>query len=186
MDGVAHTSGTHTEKWIEFSLHYIERVADRVQDEVVGVLVHEVVHCYQFNGNGTCPGGLIEGIAGSCLLFQAPPPKKKKQTGDDTRSLDYVRLRSGFAPPHWSKSPGDKWDSGYQNTAYFLAWIEERHGDGTVQKLNFCLKEMEYHKSIFVQLTGESVEKLWKTYCEQLRPAGKLATVGRKLLCSLI
>jgi hypothetical protein len=28
-------------------------------------LVHEVVHCYQYNGKGACPGGLIEGIAGA-------------------------------------------------------------------------------------------------------------------------
>lgn len=38
----------------------------------MGVCVHEMVHCWQWNAKGTCPGGLIEGIA------------------------DYVRLRSGL------------------------------------------------------------------------------------------
>jgi hypothetical protein len=90
MDGVARTSGTPTEKWIEFSLHYIQKVADRVQEEIVGVLVHEVVHCYQFNGNGTCPGGLIEGIAGSSSLSSSLPNQEEET--DDAPS--HTRLRA--------------------------------------------------------------------------------------------
>lgn len=48
-----------------------------IESEIKGVLVHEMVHTMQFNGKGTCPGGLIEGIA------------------------DWVRLRAGLSPPHW-------------------------------------------------------------------------------------
>ncbi|KAF8956075.1 hypothetical protein BDZ97DRAFT_221475 [Flammula alnicola] len=79
MDGVAHTSGSPTHKQIHFSLDYIVDTQDRAEHEITGVLVHEVVHCFQHNANNTCPGGLIEGIA------------------------DYVRLKEGLAPPHWEK-----------------------------------------------------------------------------------
>ena len=64
MDGVAVTFGSESEKVIHFSLDYIKRSKNRAHDEILGVLVHEVVHCYQFDAKGTCPGGLIEGIAG--------------------------------------------------------------------------------------------------------------------------
>ena len=46
------------------------------------------MHCWQYNGLGTCPGGLIEGIA------------------------DYIRLKDGLAPPHWTRG-GKHWDDGY-------------------------------------------------------------------------
>lgn len=64
FDGVAYTSGTREVKEINFSLDWIKASEDRARDEILGVLVHEIVHCYQYNANGTCPGGLIEGIAG--------------------------------------------------------------------------------------------------------------------------
>lgn len=74
MPGVAYTTGTHNEKEIHFSLDYILQSKARAHDEIMGVLVHEVVHCFQHNARGTCPGGLIEGIAGefdcdSALIF---------------------------------------------------------------------------------------------------------------------
>jgi hypothetical protein len=67
MQGVAYTQGSQLDddhKEIHFSTDYIESAASRAQDEIFGVLVHEMVHCFQYNANGTCPGGLIEGIAG--------------------------------------------------------------------------------------------------------------------------
>jgi hypothetical protein len=64
MNGVAYTFGDAEHKKIHFSLNYIHDSAHRARDEVLGVLTHEVVHCYQYNAQGTCPGGLIEGVAG--------------------------------------------------------------------------------------------------------------------------
>lgn len=58
------TFGSETMKEIHFSLDHIKRSKNRARDEIMGVLVHEVVHCYQYDAKGTCPGGLIEGIAG--------------------------------------------------------------------------------------------------------------------------
>jgi Peptidase of plants and bacteria len=71
MDGVAYTTGSEHAKEIHFSCQHIVNCADRCADEIRGVLVHEVVHCFQYNGQGTCPGGLIEGIAGAVpFLFE--------------------------------------------------------------------------------------------------------------------
>ncbi|KAG2354004.1 peptidase of plants and bacteria-domain-containing protein [Suillus spraguei] len=63
--GVAYTFGTHETKEINFSLDWIKSLEACSQDEILGVLVHEVVHCYQYNAKNTCPGGLIEDIAGA-------------------------------------------------------------------------------------------------------------------------
>lgn len=71
MDGVAITFGTHSAKTIHFSLDHIKRSSQRAHDEIMGVLVHEVVHCYQFNAQDTCPGGLIEGIAGKSFFLRS-------------------------------------------------------------------------------------------------------------------
>ena len=69
MDGVANTSGTRTHKEIRLSLDYVLKTRERAADEITGVLVHEVVHCFQYDARGTCPGGLIEGVAGAlCVL----------------------------------------------------------------------------------------------------------------------
>jgi hypothetical protein len=64
MNGVATASGNAEHKKIHFSLDYIRDTADRAHDEILGVLTHEVVHCYQYTAQGTCPPGFVEGIAG--------------------------------------------------------------------------------------------------------------------------
>ena len=72
MDGVAYTFGSEIYKEIHFSLDHIRNSESRAKDEILGVLVHEMVHCYQYNGQGKCPGGLIEGIAGLADLSHSP------------------------------------------------------------------------------------------------------------------
>ncbi|THV01455.1 plant basic secretory protein [Dendrothele bispora CBS 962.96] len=131
--GVAHTFGTPSNpfefKEIHFSLNHIlnthnnfkgsiEDKDKRTLEEIKGVLTHELVHCYQWNAKGSCPGGLIEGIA------------------------DFIRLKASLAPPHWnpshrpSQGKGDKWDAGYEKTAFFLDWIDQRQRQrqGQVQR----------------------------------------------------
>ncbi|PQE33254.1 plant Basic Secretory protein [Rutstroemia sp. NJR-2017a WRK4] len=87
MEGVAYTTGSDLDndhKEIHFSLDYIQHSisSERKKHEIMGVLTHEMVHCYQYNAFGTCPGGLIEGIA------------------------DWVRLNAELSPPHWKKEAG--------------------------------------------------------------------------------
>ena len=152
MDGVAYTVGKEIDddhKEIHFSLDYIEKVssnsAGRQKHEIQGVLVHEMVHCWQWNAQGTCPTGLIEGIA------------------------DFVRLKAGLDPPHWEKVKPGSWDSGYQHTAYFLEWLEGLKGEGTVKRLNQLLRGTKYvEEKFWIDLVGQSVQDLWQGYKESM------------------
>lgn len=148
MGGVAYTTGTELDdehKEIHFSLEYIDGISSRTPGrdahEIQGVLVHEMVHAWQWNAIGTAPGGLIEGIA------------------------DFVRLKAGLSPPHWRKEAGEKWDAGYQYTGYFLEWIEDKWGEGSVRKINATLKGEKYEEDVFWdKLFGEKVQDLWEKY----------------------
>jgi hypothetical protein len=149
MDGVAYTTGLDLDndhKEIHFNTSYIESIPlSRAKEEMMGVITHEMVHCWQHNASGTAPGGLIEGIA------------------------DWVRLKARLAPPHWKRVADGKWDSGYERTAYFLEWLEEvKCGKGTVRKINEGLRECgKYHEEEFwMMYCGMSVEKLWGEYKE--------------------
>ncbi|KAM0328009.1 hypothetical protein ACHAQA_005408 [Verticillium albo-atrum] len=150
MPGVAYTTGSDLDsdhKEIHFSLTYIAGIpADRRAAEITGVLAHEMVHCYQWNAHGTCPGGLIEGVA------------------------DWVRLRCRLSPPHWKRETGGQWDGGYQHTAYFLDYLEGRFGDGTVRRLNEKLRTDRYQeKGFWTELLGRPVEQLWGDYADKVK-----------------
>lgn len=150
MGGVAYTTGTNLDdehKEIHFSLDYIAAISEeRVREEIIGVIVHEMVHVWQWNGLGAAPGGLIEGVA------------------------DFVRLKAGYSPPHWKRAPGVKWDAGYQHTAYFLEWLEQVYGTGKVMAINEKLKGVKYDEEPFWKdLFGHSVGKLWDTYKEEMQ-----------------
>jgi hypothetical protein len=178
--GVAYTTGTELDddhKEIHLSLPYITHCknsaakADPVH-ELAGVLTHELVHCYQHTSPPDSakgekdipnpPGGLIEGIA------------------------DFVRLKAGLSPPHWTRPTSSsqrekKWDAGYQHTAYFLAWIEDVWaGEGAVGMLNDRLFRVGYigegekdeangHEGGFWKsLFGLEVAQLWDEYGQWL------------------
>lgn len=173
MPGVAHTTGSEIYKEIHFSLEHIVNSAARAKDEINGVLTHEVVHCFQHNGHGTAPGGLIEGIAG---LFSSPFTPFTFQflyfaynpTNPSPPHTDYVRLRSSLAPPHWHRRPSHRWDEGYDCTAYFLDWLDTKYGPGVVSNLNLALRERTYDERVWKEVVGKNVGKLWKRYCDFL------------------
>lgn len=150
MDGVAYTVGNDLDddhKEIHFSLDYIHKItAARKTHEIMGVLTHEMVHCYQYNGFGSAPGGLIEGIA------------------------DWVRLNANLGPPHWRKDGTGDWDGGYDKTAYFLEYLEQRFGKGTVRRVNEKLRISKYEqKRFWTECCGRPVEQLWGDYGEAVR-----------------
>ncbi|KAG8167491.1 hypothetical protein KVR01_003180 [Diaporthe batatas] len=163
MDGVAYTKGTDLDgdhKEIHLSLGYVKgirRAAPAILGdaagayEIEGVLVHELVHCFQHNGRGACPGGLVEGIA------------------------DWVRLGARLGPPHWRRDAvPDRWDQGYERTAYFLDWLEGRFGRGTVRRMNEALRVREYKESEFwTGLFGHEVDVLWEEYLKTLKKGGR-------------
>ncbi|CAI7628233.1 unnamed protein product [Penicillium glandicola] len=162
--GVAYTTGTELDdahKEIHVSLPYIQHCTsgpsakDDPLHELVGVLTHELVHCYQHtaplsssednNNIPRPPGGLIEGIA------------------------DFVRLKAGLEPPHWKRPLSaaerpPKWDMGYQHTAYFLAWLEDiRVGRGAVGMLNDRLLRVGYVGEGEEENVGEQGIPFWKS-----------------------
>lgn len=156
MNGVAYTTGSELDsdhKEIHFSLDYIhKKSAEGRANEIVGVLTHEMVHCYQYNAFGTCPGGLIEGIA------------------------DWVRLNANLGPPHWKKEATGKWDAGYERTGYFLEYLEQRFGEGTVRRINEKLRISKYEeKRFWTECCGRPVEQLWGDYGKALEREKKEA-----------
>jgi hypothetical protein len=149
MGGVAYTTGKDFDddhKEIHFSTDYINDIAEeRKKEEMLGVIRHEMVHCWQWNAYGTAPGGLIEGIA------------------------DWVRLKSNFVPPHWKQESDGDWDAGYQHTGYFLDYLENTFGEGSVRKVNESLRGKKYHDGeLWEDLFGKKVDKLWEDYGKQL------------------
>lgn len=206
-DGVAYTSGTDLDsdhKEIHFNLNYITGIKGEPRHEILGVICHELVHCFQWNAQGTCPGGLIEGIADWVsevnIQFQSALPGSKKFSmtaelmiffpskawsrkwsrlitlGRLLRcmltELGYqVRLRANLGAKHWNEDPDDKWDAGYQDTGYFLDYLERRFGDGTVRKFNGCLRAGKYdEKKLFKDCCeGHRVKDLWKDYKEDFK-----------------
>jgi Peptidase of plants and bacteria len=157
MGGVAYTTGVELDddhKEIHFSVEYISKIPQpRLADEILGVLTHEVVHCYQYNAHGTCPGGLIEGIA------------------------DWVRLNSNLSPPHWKREASGEWDAGYHHTAYFLEYLEQRYGGGTISRMNEKLRTDRYkEKQFWTELLGRPIGQLWEDYAEDLKKENGILT----------
>lgn len=147
LDGVAYTTGSELDeehKEIHLSVEYIDKIdSKRKKCEIEGVVMHELVHCFQYNGLGTAPSGLIEGIA------------------------DFVRLKAGLAPPHWesvNKKEGS-WDAGYERTAFFLVYLETIYGHNTLRRVNEKLRVEKYEeKKFWRDLFDVPVEKLWEGY----------------------
>lgn len=151
MGGVAYTTGIELDddhKEIHFSLDYIKGINTRDPGseaaEVRGVLVHEMVHCWQWNGKGSAPTGLTEGIA------------------------DYVRLKAGLDPSRWKREVGGQWDAGYQHTAFFLDWVEGKMGRGSVRRINESLRVEKYEDGLWERLFGKEVKVLWGEYQAEL------------------
>ncbi|CAF1706176.1 uncharacterized protein LOC106442411 [Brassica napus] len=132
-NGVAYNTNSGSE--IHFNAGYLAGFSGDVKREFTGVIYHEVVHSWQWNG----PGGLIEGIA------------------------DYVRLKAGYAPGHWvGPGGGDRWDQGYDVTARFLDYCNDLR-NGFVAELNKKMRS-GYSDSFFVDLLGKDVNQLWREY----------------------
>ncbi|TQV94801.1 plant Basic Secretory protein [Cordyceps javanica] len=151
MDGVAYTTGSELDgdhKEVHFSTRHVDNQApERLRGELYGVVAHELVHCFQHDGRGTCPGGLVEGVA------------------------DWVRLRCGHVPPHWKPRADDgrAWDAGYETTAYFLDYLERQCGEGTVRRINAKLHSERYDQDKFwPDLFGSTVDELWATYAASI------------------
>lgn len=148
IPGVAHSTRSSINddhKEIHISFDYIRDIPsqppDRRGDDIQRVLVREMVHCWQWNANGTAPSGLLTGIA------------------------DFVRLKAGLGLPSWNKECGGDWDAGFHHTAYFLEWLENTRGVGSVRKINDRLGQGKYiEKDLWKDLFEKDVCELWEDY----------------------
>jgi hypothetical protein len=149
MDGVAYTTGRDFDddhKQIYISTKYISHVPEsRQKEEIMGVLVHEMVHAWQHSGFGSAPVGLTEGVA------------------------DWVRLKAGYAPPHWKRHGDCEWDAGYERTGYFLEWLEKEHGVDVVRRINEGMRGCKYDgDKLWKDCCGRSVKEMWEEYKKSL------------------
>jgi hypothetical protein len=113
--------------------------------EDIDVVTHEVMHIVQDYGESVGPGWLTEGIA------------------------DYARNKFGVNNPaaKWSLpefKPTQNYDNAYRVTARFLYWIEEKKKPGIVKELDSQMRKHTYTDNAWKQLTGKTVDELWKEY----------------------
>ncbi|MBE9583200.1 secretory protein [Mucilaginibacter sp. JRF] len=113
----------------------------------IDVVTHEVMHIVQGYGETNGPWWVTEGIA------------------------DYARYKFGIANAagNWTLpeyKATQKYDNSYRITARFLAWIEAKVKKGTVKKLDDVMRRHAYNDNTWKDITGYSVEDLWKKYSE--------------------
>ncbi len=112
----------------------------------LGVIVHELTHVVQQYHHPE-PGWLVEGMA------------------------DYVRFyfyepmaRRPHIPP-----AGHHYTDGYQMAAEFLQFVATHYNSNLVRLLNVKLRDGTYHDTLFRQLTGHSLQELWRIFTRKWR-----------------
>lgn len=113
--------------------------------EDIDVVTHEVMHIVQDYGDSSGPGWLTEGIA------------------------DFARNQFGVnnAAAKWGfpdYKPTQNYDNAYRVTARFLYWVQEKVKPGIVKVLDKQMREHTYTDDSFKNLTGKTVDELWKDY----------------------
>lgn len=141
--------------------------------KIASTLFHELVHVFQHRFakphvlthegglkalRNFPPKGLVEGIA------------------------DFVPLMSGRAWPAPQRPRSSThlraWNAGYEETAYFLEWLElVRFGKGTVGMINDRIMKVGYVRKgkdeFWKSLFGVSVKQLWKEYGRHVNLMGR-------------
>src|SRR5688572_13880302 len=111
----------------------------------IDVVTHEVMHIVQSYGRGAGPGWLTEGIA------------------------DYVREKYGVdnATGKWALPKYDTshaYTKSYRITARFLLWLEKNVSSTIVDELDARLRNHTYKPETWQELTGKTLDELWKAY----------------------
>ena len=117
--------------------------------EDIDVVTHEVMHIVQDykDQDPGCPGWLTEGIA------------------------DYVRyvygvnnLKGGWKLPDFK--PSQNYTNAYRVTARFLLWVQTHKNPHIVDKLDNAARAGNYTPELWVKLTRETVDQLWRDYSD--------------------
>jgi len=115
--------------------------------EDIDVITHEVMHIVQDYGDSNGPGWLTEGIA------------------------DYARYKFGVNndAAKWKLpdyKPTQNYTDAYRVTARFLLWMEEKVKPGIVKQLDSQMREHTFTDNTWQQLTGKTLDELWKSYVQ--------------------
>ncbi len=111
----------------------------------IDVVTHEGMHVVQSYPGGAGPGWITEGVA------------------------DYVRHKMGVnnKAGNWSLTPfrdSHHYTNAYRITARFFVWIESKHGNDFVKKLDNAMRTKTYTEAFWKEQTGKTVDELWDTY----------------------
>ena len=110
--------------------------------DILGLLYHEVTHTVQHSkASGRHVGAFNEGVA------------------------DLIRLRMLEGRV---SEPGEDWQAGYQPMAYFVDWLDHRYLDFLYRYNMSRSKGPKWSVEVIRELTGKSVEALWREYQESL------------------
>ncbi len=119
----------------------------REHPEDIGMLTHELTHVVQAYPNGQ-PGWFTEGFADYTRLVYGP----KEQV--DWSLPEKLTDKQSYT------------DS-YRTTARFFQWLDEKH-PGVLDKLHRNMQRDEFKVEQFTELTGKSVDDLWKECVAEL------------------
>ncbi len=87
-----------------------------------------------------------------------------------------MRLRGGLGATHWKKEgEGGGWEDGYDTTAVFFNWIQRELGD-VLQEINARLDTRKWDDGWWQEITGSSIQALWKTYKKKTTKGGEDTT----------
>jgi hypothetical protein len=111
--------------------------------EDIGVVAHELMHIVQ--NYLSAPSWITEGIADYARYYY----------GAKNEAAGWI-----LHPPQ----PGEGFGAGYQVTARFLIWIEERYDVALVDALDADLRDGVLDSGIWVSMTGKALGDLWNEY----------------------
>jgi len=168
-DGISAKGGSQPNISIFFSSRYLaqkkaEGLNDQeLKDEVVGVLVHEITHGYQYEPKGAGEYkqgddfyGFIEGMA------------------------DIVRYLRGYTPVS-KRSAGGHWNDGYNTSAFFMDWLHSKDIE-FLYKFNQSAEKINpwSWEAATQSILKQSVQELWNEYQNDIQ-SGKIIEIDAKL-----
>ncbi len=140
MKGVAATSGNT----INVAANYVKG-----HPNDLGMVAHELTHvvqAYPRSPEKDQDGWLVEGIADYIRLYKYEPNARRPRI--DPKKASYR--------------------DAYKTTAIFLDWAQSKHDADLVKKLNAALRTAKYHRSLFKDYTGKTVDELWEEFIATL------------------
>ncbi|MBR2987986.1 MAG: hypothetical protein IKC63_08200 [Clostridia bacterium] len=133
-----------TQKIIKMNTDHFKKTASDFS-----TLSHELTHavqCYRdakYGPNNSANGGewLTEGVADYSRFLLEPTP---------------------FSLPEFNQS--QSYTDSYRVTARFFVWLDQQYDTTFMEQFNEALKTEVYTQTIFVKITGKTLDELWAIY----------------------